>query len=1083
MEENVLTKFNLMKKPIPKKSSGVKVRIPVKIQAVIIDKRDSGYNRNDFKARLLKGKKPSVKSSQEPSQEPEKKDEPAIPWKKKEKVGEKAKLSSVESTLAKIEKKTKTAIEKIEGRGFEISDEIIEVEDKALAVRLPEKRPSVLIRSSAYYMNNREYFINFINSHFGTYRDAILKDKSTVSCDSGEKDFSLLTHQKIVRDYINNYTPYRGLLLYHGLGSGKTCSSIAIAEGLKGSQKIVVMTPASLRRNFMVELKKCGDSLYRYNQFWEFLKIKAKSPLEAAISRALSLSVEFMRKQGGAWFVDIRKKSNYSELSTTQKFNLDKQIDKMIQRKYQFINYNGLNKKIWRRLTQNNPKKNPFSNKVVIIDEAHNFVSRIVNKMGRKESLSLTLYEKIKSAQKSRIIFLTGTPIINYPNELGIMFNMLRGKIKTFNFLLDIKSRNKIDQNFFQQLFQEKNMKIIDFIQYNPSTKKLLITRNPFGFVNSPGKYDGVSVDQQGNITDKVFVTEIGKILQQSQIAITKISVEHFDALPDKLDSFKTRFIDNEGIIKNENLFKRRIIGLTSYYRSASEQLLPSYNPNDDFIIEKCPMSLYQLGIYEEARQSERDQAKKSAKRKKMQRGAAAGIYKDTGSTYRIFSRLFCNFVFPKEITRPLPMKSGDVGDIIKSNINEDLLDDSSVRDKITNPDGPYEADQIEEIQEEQQEKTDGSYSARISRALASLRKNAGSFLSREGLKTYSPKFLKMLENILNINNVGLHLIYSQFRTLEGIGILKLILEENGFFEFKIQKTGAGGWNVTYPENIGKPSFVLYTGTESSEEKEIVRNIFNNEWKKVPKTIVEQITEKSSNNFYGEIIKIFMITAAGAEGISLQNVRHVHITEPYWHPVRTEQVIGRARRICSHHNLPEDERNVKVYMYLMTFSEKLADKLSIELKLHDVSKIDKKTPFTSDEALYEISTIKETINKQLLKAIKESSMDCLLYAKVGGKEQLTCFAIGGADQEKFAYNPSISDTESDKTAKLNQKTIKWKARPLKFKGTTYAYRVNKTDPANIKHEIYDWQSIKIGKPLLLGHITFKGRKMNGIKFL
>ena len=265
MEENVLTKFNLMKKPVPKKPSGVKVRIPVKIQAVIIDKRDSGYNRNDFKARLLKGKKPSLP----PPQEQEKKAEAAIPWKKKEKVS-KVKLSSVENTLAKIEKKTKIELDKIKEKekDFEISEEIIEIEDKALAVRLPEKRPSVLIRSSAYYMNNREYFINFINSHFGTYRDAILKDKSSVSCDSGEKDFSLLTHQKIVRDYINNYTPYRGLLLYHGLGSGKTCSSIAIAEGLKGSQKIVVMTPASLRRNFMVELKKCGDSLYRYNQFF-----------------------------------------------------------------------------------------------------------------------------------------------------------------------------------------------------------------------------------------------------------------------------------------------------------------------------------------------------------------------------------------------------------------------------------------------------------------------------------------------------------------------------------------------------------------------------------------------------------------------------------------------------------------------------------------------------------------------------------------------------------------------------------------------------------------------------------------------
>ena len=518
MEENILAKFNLMKKPVPQKKSSVKVRVPVKIQTAIIDKRDSGYNRKDLKARLLKGKKPSLP----PPQKPEKKAEATIPWKKKEKVSKVVKLGSIENTLAKIEKKTKTALEKIKGQKFEISDEIIEIEDKALAVRLPEKRPSVLIRSSAYYMNNREYFINFINSHFGTYRDDILKDKSTVSCDKGEKDFSLLTHQKIVRDYINNYTPYRGLLLYHGLGSGKTCSSIAIAEGLKSSQKIIIMTPASLRRNFMVELKKCGDSLYRYNQFWEFLKIQAKSPLENAISRALSLSVEFIRRQGGAWFVDIRKKSNYSELSTVQKFNLDSQIDKMIQRKYQFINYNGLNKKLWRRLTQNNPNFNPFTNKVVIIDEAHNFVSRIVNKMGRKESLSLTLYEKIKSAEKSRIIFLTGTPIINYPNELGIMFNMLRGKIKTFNFLLDVKSTNKIDQKFFQKLFQEQNMNIFDFIQYNPSTKTLIITRNPFGFVNSPGKYNGVSVDQQGNMTDAAFVTEIEKIFNKIKFLLNK---------------------------------------------------------------------------------------------------------------------------------------------------------------------------------------------------------------------------------------------------------------------------------------------------------------------------------------------------------------------------------------------------------------------------------------------------------------------------------------------------------------------------------------------------------------------------------
>ena len=76
-----------------------------------------------------------------------------------------------------------------------------------------------------------------------------------------------------------------------------------------------------------------------------------------------------------------------------------------------------------------------------------------------------------------------------------------------------------------------------------------------------------------------------------------------------------------------------------------------------------------------------------------------------------------------------------------------------------------------------------------------------------------------------------------------------------------------------------------------------------------------------------------MITAAGAEGISLQNCRFVHITEPYWHPVRTRQVIGRARRICSHSTLPKEFQTVKVFQYIMVFSEEQKkSKVSAELR-------------------------------------------------------------------------------------------------------------------------------------------------------
>ena len=110
-----------------------------------------------------------------------------------------------------------------------------------------------------------------------------------------------------------------------------------------------------------------------------------------------------------------------------------------------------------------------------------------------------------------------------------------------------------------------------------------------------------------------------------------------------------------------------------------------------------------------------------------------------------------------------------------------------------------------------------------------------------------------------------------------------------------------------------------------------------------------------------------MLTSSGSEGITLRNTRCIHIIEPYWHPVRTERVIGRARRICSHQAL-EELRTVEVFLYLMTFTDEQLygnqeDKtkqekepvVSIELKLKDVSKIDKKTPLTSDEALLKFS--------------------------------------------------------------------------------------------------------------------------------
>ena len=75
-------------------------------------------------------------------------------------------------------------------------------------------------------------------------------------------------------------------------------------------------------------------------------------------------------------------------------------------------------------------------------------------------------------------------------------------------------------------------------------------------------------------------------------------------------------------------------------------------------------------------------------------------------------------------------------------------------------------------------------------------------------------------------------------------------------------------------------------------------------------------------NLHGKIIKVFLTTRSGAEGVDLKHIRQIHIMEPYWQPVLIQQIIGRGVRFESHIRLPESERNVSVFIYLATITDK-----------------------------------------------------------------------------------------------------------------------------------------------------------------
>lgn len=120
----------------------------------------------------------------------------------------------------------------------------------------------------------------------------------------------------------------------------------------------------------------------------------------------------------------------------------------------------------------------------------------------------------------------------------------------------------------------------------------------------------------------------------------------------------------------------------------------------------------------------------------------------------------------------------------------------------------------------------------------------------------------------------------------------------------------------------------------------------------------EEIIEKfnSSENKNGKLCQVILGSQLLGEGKSLFNIRQIHILTPHWNNSEIEQAIGRGVRAFSHDELPENERNIKIFRHLS-----VADKL--------INSIDFK--------MYKVSEDKEKLIRQLTRLSKIVSFDCL----------------------------------------------------------------------------------------------------------
>ena len=198
-------------------------------------------------------------------------------------------------------------------------------------------------------------------------------------CYPKNKKYELLPQQKFLAEYlfdnIENLSA-KGLLVYHGIGSGKTCTAISIAEKFKNNMKIVVVVPASLIGNFKDELRSaCGNYLSEEDRDI----IKKLKPTDDEYIKIINKSDEEINK--------------YYNIYSYHKFAKDVERNKL-----------------------------KLNNTLLIIDEVQNMVS-----------ISGSFYKILKNAinksdDETKIILLSATPIFDNPIEIALTLNLLRPK-------------------------------------------------------------------------------------------------------------------------------------------------------------------------------------------------------------------------------------------------------------------------------------------------------------------------------------------------------------------------------------------------------------------------------------------------------------------------------------------------------------------------------------------------------------------------------------------------------------------------------------------------------------------------------
>ena len=320
-------------------------------------------------------------------------------------------------------------------------------------------------------------------------------------------EFEISPHQSFVRNFLSFQTPYNSLLLYHGLGSGKTCSAIGVSEDMREYlkqigiiKKIIIVASENVQENFKLQL----------------------------------FDERNLKNVDGIWIIKgcignkLLKEVNPTNLKEMTREKIISQIKSIISTSYIFMGYGQLanyiikisdipegsykneaekDKRVKRKLMHE------FNSRLIIIDEIHN-IRMTEDNENKKVGVNLELL--VKSAENMRLLLLSATPMYNTYKEITWLVNLMNINDRRSSIeLKDIFDSAGNFKNEGRDILIRKATGYVSFVRgENPYTFPYRIYPEDFSITNTFSKpgYEYPTYQMNGKIIEKTDAFRIFKL-------------------------------------------------------------------------------------------------------------------------------------------------------------------------------------------------------------------------------------------------------------------------------------------------------------------------------------------------------------------------------------------------------------------------------------------------------------------------------------------------------------------------------------------------------------------------------------------